>query len=927
MLLSLLLCACLPKSPSALDAEDRWEETLEQSVPGVVALRVVGTRSFDTETSSSSVGTGFVIDAERGLILTNRHMVHAGPVRAEAVFLNHEEVPLEAIYRDPVHDFGLYRFDPADVRHMELVELSLHPEAAQVGAEIRVVGNDAGEKIVILDGTLARLDREAPSYGGNTYNDFNTFYLQAGSGTSGGSSGSPVLDVQGRVIGLNAGGSKRSASSYYLPLDRIVRAVELVQAGQPVTRGTLQATFEHQPYDELRRLGMTEATESRLRETFPEGHGALVVRGLVPEGPVDGLLEPGDILLEVGGQLLTSFVPLEAALDEGVGQPIRLVVERGGQRLELEPTVGDLHAISPSAYLEFGGAVVHPLSYQQARNHMIPARGLYVASPGYTLIRAGIPDNAVLLSVDGQPVPDLASLETALAGLAHGQRATVRYHTISDPRHESVAVIEMDRLWHPMRLCQRDDATGQWPCADSPAPPQAQPPEPGTARFQTSANGPAGSLASSLVRVDCDVPLRTEGVSGRNFAGSGLIVDTERGLVLTDRDTVPVSLAEVSLTFGGQLRVPAEVVYLHPEHNFAVLRYDPALLGDSPVKSATLRADELSPGEDLWVVGLSRDGKVVGREAKVERIDPLTLPLPTPPQFREANLEVIDPTEAVSSIGGALTDSRGRVVALWASFVWQGREGRDSTFRGLPVEHVLEVLEPLARGESPALRSLGVELSSLSLADARDRGLSEERVRELAEADPERRKALSIVRVHADTPAASLLEDGDLLVAVQGQPVTRFRQVELAARSEQVELVVLRDGQELTLTVPTVLLPDLGIDRVVHFSGMLLHEPHREVATQRGLEPQGLYIATYQYGSPAQRFGLRATWRIVEIDGQPTDDLGALLSVIEGKQDGEALRITVVDLDEKKQVVTLKLDLQYWPTRAYTRGDQGWQLE
>ncbi len=927
MLLTLLLSACLPKSPGALSGEDRWEETLEKSVPGVVALRVVGTRSFDTETSSSSVGTGFVIDAEQGLILTNRHMVHAGPVRAEAVFLDHEEVPLQAIYRDPVHDFGLYRFDPADLRHMELVELSLHPEAAQVGTELRVVGNDAGEKIVILDGTLARLDRSAPSYGENTYNDFNTFYLQAGSGTSGGSSGSPVLDVQGRVIGLNAGGSKRSASSYYLPLDRVVRAVELVQAGLPVTRGTLQATFEHEPYDELRRLGLSQASEASLREAFPKGHGALIVRGLVPKGPVDGLLEPGDILLQVNGQLVTSFVPLEAALDDSVGQTVSLVVERGGQRLELQPTVGDLHAISPSEYLEFGGAVVHPLSYQQARNHMIPTAGLYVASPGYTLIRAGIPDSAILLSVDGQPLPDLDSLEAALTRLAHGQRATVRFHTVGDPRHESIAVIEMDRLWHPMRRCVRDDDTGAWPCTDSAEAPPAQPPVPGTARFQTSASGPAGSLAASLVRVDCDVPLRTEGVSGRNFAGSGLIVDAEQGLVLTDRDTVPVSLAEVSLTFGGQLRVPAEVVYLHPEHNFAILRYDPALLGDSPVRAAELRAAELKPGEGLWVVGLSRDGKVVSREAQVERIDPLTLPLPTPPQFREVNLEVIDPTESVSSIGGALTDQRGRVVALWASFVWQGREGRDSTFKGLPVEVVLEVLEPLSRGESPGLRTLGVELTSLSLADARDRGLSEDRVRELAEADPERRKALSVARVYADTPAASLLEDGDLIIELQGQPVTRFHDVELAARAEQVDLLVLRDGQELSLQVPTAPLPDLGIDRVVHFAGMLLHEPHREVATQRGLDPEGLYIATYQYGSPAHRYDLRATWRIVEIDGQPTDDLGSLLAVIEGKQDGEALRITVVDLDEKKQVKTLKLDLQYWPTRSYVRGDQGWRLE
>ena len=72
-----------------------WQHTIERVVRNVVSIHFCQTCSFDTSAALSSEATGFVVDAKKGYILTNRHVVGSGPFWGYCIFDNHEEVSME----------------------------------------------------------------------------------------------------------------------------------------------------------------------------------------------------------------------------------------------------------------------------------------------------------------------------------------------------------------------------------------------------------------------------------------------------------------------------------------------------------------------------------------------------------------------------------------------------------------------------------------------------------------------------------------------------------------------------------------------------------------------------------------------------------------------------------------------------------------
>ncbi|EQD31700.1 serine protease, partial [mine drainage metagenome] len=173
----------------------------------------------------------------------------------------------------------------------------------------------------------------------------------------------------------------------------------------------------------------------------------------------------------------------------------------------------------------------------------------------------------------------------ALARLADGQYATVRFTIAADPNSSELSYFRMSRRWFPAQYCVRDDKTGIWPCTPlSPGPPRRPHPVVST-RFPKYRNPLMTRLAPSLAMVTFSMPYSVSGVTEHYYHGTGVVVDAKRGLVVVDRNTVPVSLGDVTVTFAGTVQVPGRVVYVSPIHNLAVVAYNPRLLGSTPVRS------------------------------------------------------------------------------------------------------------------------------------------------------------------------------------------------------------------------------------------------------------------------------------------------------------------------------------------------------
>ncbi len=224
--------------------------------------------------------------------------------------------------RDPARDLVLLRLDQAGARP---APLSGNP--VQVGQPVFALARPSSEGLEASFGIISAISGPVHTGRGGVLEK----YLRAETNPYPGFSGGPLIDLEGKLLGMNTSGFSMG-SLITIPADLVWKAAEYLAEHGSVRQGYLG--IRSQP------VILNEANQSSLQRVQESG---LLLVGLEPESPASNAgLIVGDILVGIAGQALTSHEMLQSRLNnETVGKTITLEILRGGQRHDVTVTVGE----------------------------------------------------------------------------------------------------------------------------------------------------------------------------------------------------------------------------------------------------------------------------------------------------------------------------------------------------------------------------------------------------------------------------------------------------------------------------------------------------------------------------------------------------------------------------------------------------------
>lgn len=276
-------------------------------------------REIGREKKQIGGGSGFFVSSD-GLIVTNKHVVLQNDVEY-TVFTNDGKKHIgKVIARDPVLDIALIKIEG------KFPYLSLgNSDSLEVGQSVIAIGNALAEfRNTVSVGVVSGLARSVSASGAGGFTEVLDHVIQTDAAINPGNSGGPLLDLSGKVIGVNVAIAQGSQNiGFALPINSVKGAIESVKSTGKIVR----------PYLGLRYVAVN--TQMKEKNNLTVDYGVLVKAGantnelaVIPGSPADkaGIVE-NDIILEVDGVKLDDKTSLASIIRaKKIGQVINLKI-------------------------------------------------------------------------------------------------------------------------------------------------------------------------------------------------------------------------------------------------------------------------------------------------------------------------------------------------------------------------------------------------------------------------------------------------------------------------------------------------------------------------------------------------------------------------------------------------------------------------
>ena len=380
---------------------------------------------------TQAAGTGFVISAKEGLILTNNHVVEDATKIQVSFYGDDPDVSYLAkvVGRDQLTDSALIELTEKPKR--ELTEVKFGDSAQmQPGDWVMAIGNPFGLAHTVSVGVISATERPFPITDGRSQD-----VLQTDAAINPGNSGGPLLNVRGEVIGINTAiyTDSRQAGNigigFAVPINTVRELLPQLRSGK-VTRGVIGVSVGAIPLDSLEMLGLKERT------------GALVSSVNAGGPAAKAGIEPGDIIIEFNGKTVKNrdeLVGYVTRTAPGSTVPVKVLRDKVEKRLSL--TIDELNLDAETARAsrdtnepepeeqagEGFGLTVGSLTQEMARRLRLPSgtEGVIITDveAGSPAQRGGLARGDVLLQVNRRPVTTVADAARELGKVGSGSTA------------------------------------------------------------------------------------------------------------------------------------------------------------------------------------------------------------------------------------------------------------------------------------------------------------------------------------------------------------------------------------------------------------------------------------------------------------------------------------------------------------------------